>query len=121
MSSDQISRIERLGALRDKGVYHPRINEVIVDLNRLVRPDFCVVDARVGIEGWNGPRSRPLEVFIFGYQPVSVDATMARVMGFEPETVRHLVESSRYDLGTLNPTVLGQSTDAVEVKFRSLA
>jgi uncharacterized protein (DUF362 family) len=102
---------------KDQGFYHPHINEVIVDLNRLVRPDFCVVDARVGIEGWNGPKSRLLEAFILGYQPVSVDATMARVMGFEPGRIRHLVESSRYDLGTLNPTVLGQSVDALEVKF----
>lgn len=104
---------------KDQGHYHSRIDDVIVDLNRFTRPDLCIVDARVGVEGWNGPKTRKLDALIVGHQPVSVDATMARVMGFNPEQVSHLMKSSNYDLGTINPTVLGESIDSVKVRFKA--
>jgi uncharacterized protein (DUF362 family) len=104
---------------KDQSFYHTNINEVIVDLNRFVRPDLCIVDARVGLEGWEGPKTRRLDTFILGKKPVSVDATMARVMGFQPERIRHLVEAERYGLGTLNPKVLGESIESTAVEFKS--
>jgi uncharacterized protein (DUF362 family) len=103
---------------KNQSYYHSQINGVVVDLNRLVQPDLCIVDARVGLEGWNGPRSRCLNTFILGKKPVSVDATMARAMGFEPERIRHVVEASKYDLGTLNPPIRGQSIESVKVQFK---
>jgi len=103
---------------KDQSFYHANINEVIVDLNRLVRPDLCIVDARVGLEGWEGPITRRLNTFILGRNPVSVDATMARIMGFKPERIRHLVEAEKYGLGTLNPKVLGESLKSVTVRFK---
>jgi len=84
---------------KDQSFYHAYINEVIVDLSRTVRPDLCIVDARVGLEGWEGPKTRCLNIFILGRDPVSVDATMARVMGFKPEKIRHLVEAEKHGLG----------------------
>ena len=102
---------------KDQSFYHANINEVIVDLNRLVRPDLCIVDARVGLEGWEGPKTRRLNAFILGRKPVSVDATMARVMGFKPERIRHVVEAGKYGLGSLNPKILGKSLKSTTVKF----
>ncbi len=102
---------------KDQSFYHPHISDVVVDLARLVQPDLCIVDARVGIEGWNGPMTRKLDTFILGHQPVSVDATTARIMGFDPERVHHLVDASRYNLGTLDPTILGQNIKSVKVRF----
>jgi uncharacterized protein (DUF362 family) len=102
---------------KDQSFYHANINEVIIDLNRLVRPDLCIVDARVGLEGWEGPKTRRLNTFILGRKPVSVDATMARVMGFEPEKIRHVAEAEKYGLGSLNPKILGRSLKSTTVKF----
>jgi uncharacterized protein (DUF362 family) len=102
---------------KDQSFYHANINEVIVDLNRLVRPDLCIVDARVGLEGWEGQKTRRLNTFIFGRKSVSVDATMARIMGFNPEKIRHLVEAEKYGLGSLNPKILGTSLKSTTVKF----
>jgi len=104
---------------KDQSFYHPHINDVIVDLNRLVRPDLCIVDARVGLEGWEGPKTRRINMFIVGRKPVSVDATMARVMGFKPEKIHHLAKAEKYELGTLDPKVLGKSLKSAKVKFRS--
>ena len=97
--------------------YHPNINEVIIDLNRIVAPDLCIVDARVGLEGWNGPKKRSINAFIIGRKPVSVDATTTRVMGLDPKKIRHLVEAEKYGLGTIHPTIVGESIDAMAVKF----
>nr|NIU82308.1 DUF362 domain-containing protein [Candidatus Thorarchaeota archaeon] len=102
---------------KDQSFYHRHINEVIVDLNRLVKPDLCIIDARVGLEGWAGPKTRRLEFLVFGKKPVSVDATMARIMGFNPEKIRHLVEAEKYGLGSLDPEVLGVSVESAMVKF----
>jgi len=98
-------------------VYHPYINKVIVDLNRMITPDLCIVDARVGLEGWAGPRMRRLDVFIIGWNPVAVDSTMARVMGFNPEKIRQLLEAEQMGLGSLHPKVLGASVESVKVQF----
>lgn len=51
---------------KDQSFYHSDINDVIVDLNRFIRPNLCIVDARVGLEGWEGPKSRSLNRFIIG-------------------------------------------------------
>jgi len=102
---------------KDQFVYHPYINEVIVDLNRIVRPDLCIVDARVGLEGWAGPRTRRVNAFIMGRNPVSVDSIMARVMGFNSKKIRQLLEAEKFDLGTLNPKVLGSNIESIKVPF----
>jgi uncharacterized protein (DUF362 family) len=102
---------------KDQAFYHSKINEVIVDLARIIRPNLNIVDARVGIEGWNGPKTRKLDAFIIGHGAVSVDSTMARIMGFKPEQTRHIIDTADYDLGTTNPTVLGESIESIAVKF----
>ena len=102
---------------KDQAFYHSKIDEVIVDLARIIRPNLNVVDARVGVEGWNGPKIRKLDAFIVGHGAVSVDSTMARIMGFEPEQVRHIMETYDYDLGTINPKILGESIETIAVKF----
>ena len=103
---------------KDQSFYHPSINEVIVDLNRFIRPDLCIVDAIEGLEGVISGRPRRVDTVIVGKRPVSVDATMARIMGFEPERIRHLVEAERYGFGALNPRVLGESLESTTVKFK---
>lgn len=103
---------------KDQSFYHRHINEVIVDLNRLVEPDLCIVDARVGLEGWEGPKTRRLDLIVLGRKPVSVDATVARIMGFNPDKIRHLVEAEKYGLGSLHPEVLGASINSVMVRFK---
>jgi uncharacterized protein (DUF362 family) len=102
---------------KDQAFYHSKIDEVIVDLARIIRPNLNIVDARVGVEGWNGPKTHKLDAFIVGHGAVSVDSTMARIMGFEPEQIRHIMATYDYDLGTTNPSVLGESIDSIVVEF----
>jgi uncharacterized protein (DUF362 family) len=102
---------------KDQSFYHPKINEVIVDLARIIRPNLNIVDARIGVEGWNGPKTRKLDAFIIGHGAVSVDATMARIMGFDPDSIRHIKDAHDYDLGPISPSVVGETIDSMRVKF----
>jgi len=102
---------------KDQAFYHPKINEVIVDLARIIMPQLNIVDARVGVEGWNGPKTRKLDAFILGHGAVSVDSTMARIMGFKPEQVRHIMDTKDHGLGSINPNILGEAIETISVKF----
>ena len=104
---------------KDQSFYHPNINDVIVDLGRIIQPNLCIVDARVGLEGWAGPKSHEINRFIIGKQPASTDVVMAKVMGLKPEKIQHVVEATEYNLGTLNPNVVGENIESSRVQFNS--
>jgi uncharacterized protein (DUF362 family) len=104
---------------KDKSFYHSRIHDVISDLAQIIRPDLSIIDARVGVEDWNGPTTHNIGVFILGQQPVSVDATMTMMMGLDPRDVGHLVHSQVYILGDLHPEVVGEPIESIRVKFNS--
>lgn len=103
---------------KKQDLYHPRIHEVILDLNRLFRSTLCLIDARRGLEGVISGTPKKVGCIILGDNPVSVDATLARVMGFNPEKIRHIVEASEHGLGSMEPEVLGEEPEALKVKFR---
>jgi uncharacterized protein (DUF362 family) len=107
------------GLLPRKGqsFYHPDINDVIVDLNRCITPSLCIVDARVGLEGVISGRPRRLDAMVIGTDPVSVDAVMTHIMGFDPTTIRHLVDAVQYGLGTLTPSIIGATLASIRTPF----
>ncbi|MHA1863040.1 MAG: DUF362 domain-containing protein [Candidatus Thorarchaeota archaeon] len=102
---------------KDMSFYHPQIHEIITDLARILRPELNIVDARVGVEDWNGPKTHKIGAFIMGRQPVSVDAVMTRIFELDPLDVSHLVKSSKHNLGVLDPIVIGESIEGLSVKF----
>ena len=93
---------------KKQGMYHPNINEVIVDLNRLFPINLAVLDARVGVKGWNGPETVPLGKLVIGYKPVSVDTILAEFMKIDPEEIQHLIQCHKFGLGTLTPKIIKQ-------------
>jgi uncharacterized protein (DUF362 family) len=68
------------------------IDNSIVDLVATIQPHFTIVDAIVAMEG-DGPimgRARQTGFLAMGQDLVAVDATCARVIGFEPDKIRYL-------------------------------
>jgi len=68
------------------------ISKSILDLNSTVRPDFAIVDGIIGMEG-NGPtqgQPKACGVLVMGDDPVAVDATCSRLMGFDPSRIEYL-------------------------------
>ncbi len=104
---------------KDQNFYHPDIHEVILDLNRMFRSSLCLIDGRMGLEGVISGNPRSLGCVILGRNPVSVDATMARVMGFDPERIRQIVEAERHGLGSMHPEVVGDDPESHVVEFKT--
>lgn len=91
-----------------KGEYHvklPDINQfaqMLVDLNRLIKPRCFIMDGIIGMEG-NGPRGgRPkaMNMLLFSKDPIALDATVCRLLGLQPETIPTLTAGMRAGLGT---------------------
>ena len=104
---------------KDQAFYHPDIHEVIQDLNDMFRSSLCLIDGRMGLEGVISGKPKSLGCIILGRNPVSVDAVMARVMGFEPEKIRHIVEAEKIGLGSMNPEVVGDMVEDCRVEFKT--
>jgi uncharacterized protein (DUF362 family) len=104
---------------KDQNFYHPEIHEVILDLNRMFRSNLCLIDGRMGLEGVISGNPRNLGCVILGLNPVSVDATVARVMGFDPERIRQIVEAERHGLGSIHPEIVGDDLDSHVVEFKT--
>jgi uncharacterized protein (DUF362 family) len=102
--------------------YHDHLEAVIADLAGYIRPVFSILDGTVGLEG-NGPKSgtpRIANLIIASVDPVAVDSEMARLMGFEPHNIGHLVECKKRDLGHIGPEkvqLVGDDVQPVEPPF----
>jgi uncharacterized protein (DUF362 family) len=93
-----------------KNLLHYRgIHNSILDLTATIRPHFTIVDAIVSMEG-DGPimgQPRQTGFVAMGSDLVSVDATCARVMGFEPSRIDYLNTASEF-LGNVAETRIDQ-------------
>jgi len=82
--------------------YHKRLDDAIVDLNVAFKPNLVMVDGIVAMEGYRGPTDGlpvKMDKLIFGTDPVAVDHLVARMIGFDPNDVSHIVEAERRRLG----------------------
>jgi uncharacterized protein (DUF362 family) len=97
------------------------IPKAIVQLNRIFRKTFAIVDGIAGMEG-NGPiqgTPKHAGVLVMGSDLVAVDATCCRIMGIAPERVEYLRLAA--DLGAIDVAQIeqrGERLDAVKTSFK---
>jgi len=84
-----------------KRTHRMGLDRAIVDLNRVMRPHYTVVDAIVGAQGTHSrPEDRvPLGCVLAGADVVAVDAVCAAVMGFDVSQIHHLQLAAEAGLG----------------------
>ncbi|MEW6261686.1 MAG: DUF362 domain-containing protein [Thermodesulfobacteriota bacterium] len=85
-----------------------KFHEAIVDVFRLRVPDLFIMDAIVGMEG-NGPTSselRNIGLMLASDNAVALDATVARLMGLEPDRLRFLRRARELGLGDYDPAAI---------------
>ena len=90
------------------------IENSIVDLVATVRPALTIVDAITAMEG-DGPimgTPRPLGFIAMGMDLPAVDATLARIVGFDPAKLPYLKLASAY-LGNTSEPRIEQRGEAV--------
>lgn len=82
-------------------LHHAGIGQSILDINAAVRPHLAIVDGIIGMEG-DGPimgTARAANAVVMGTNLPAVDATCARLMGFDPVCIEYL----RHASGLLGP------------------
>src|SRR3989338_5832963 len=82
---------------------HPVYDQFISDMNKFfTKTRFNVVDGTVSME-WNAPRTgipKICNVIFSGHDRVAIDYTVARYMGFDPQTVKHIWTCERDGVGS---------------------
>ena len=96
---------------RMKATYHPFLSDIIAALNIMIRPDLSIVDGIVAMEGLGptGGDPKKLNVILAGFDPVAVDSVIARIAGFSPTEIPHLLKAKNLGVGKfpLDEEVLG--------------
>jgi len=84
-----------------KRTHQMGLDRAIVDLNRVMRPDFAVVDAIVGMQGTHTyPQDCvPLGLVLASPDVVSVDAVCTALMGFDTKQILHVQLAAEAGLG----------------------
>jgi uncharacterized protein (DUF362 family) len=83
---------------RFKGKYHAYLNDIISNLNLLLRPDWSLVDGLIAREQ-NGPRK--IGLLLASCDPVALDSVSARIVGFNPERIPHIRMGARRSVGQM--------------------
>jgi uncharacterized protein (DUF362 family) len=107
-----------------KMLHRVGLDEGIVDVYSLIRPQFHLVDAIVALEG-DGPNSppgkpKPLGLIVGGKDGLAVDIICAEIMGLNPDDVKHLVLACQQKLGcTKRKAILvkGEKLDKIVTEF----
>jgi uncharacterized protein (DUF362 family) len=92
------------------------IDESIVELNRIFRHTFAIVDGVVGMEG-NGPiQGTPKQagVLVMGSDLPAVDATCCRIMGIDPARVDYLSMALGRGLGLIDEAHIEQRGETIK-------
>jgi len=110
----------------EKGKIHQgyrAINLNIAKLARYVMPHLGVIDGFVGMEG-RGPVSGDpvdLRVAAASFYPVSLDAVMCKIMGFNPMDIGYLYYLDKWGIGVANLEkieILGEPIEGLVRKFK---
>ncbi len=86
--------------------------DMLIDLNRCVKPRLYIMDGIVAMEG-NGPSSgvpRPMRVLLFSADPVALDAVFAALVHLSPATIPTCVCGEKQGLGIMDLGRIGVVT-----------
>jgi uncharacterized protein (DUF362 family)/Pyruvate/2-oxoacid:ferredoxin oxidoreductase delta subunit len=93
-----------------------KFSSMLVDINTLVKPRLCIMDAVMAMEG-NGPRSgrpRKLGFLLLSSDPVALDAVACKLINLDPAFVPTSVPGEKSGLGTYhfeNIDIVGENIE----------
>jgi len=93
---------EKSSAVSKKGRFHKRLSESIVDIVSYLRPKLAVIDGRMASVGNElGGRIEKFNVIILSEDLVAADATAARILGYDPYSIKHIKLAEDKGLGSM--------------------
>lgn len=97
------------------------ISDIIVRANIEIRKGRTVIDILDGRKGQdgNGPHfGNPIEpgFMLFGTDPVAVNATASRLMGFDPAGIKYIKLAEQSKLGIMDAEVIGDQVNPISIR-----
>jgi len=99
----------------DRIALHWALDEMIVELQRTLKPKLCIMDGIIGVEG-RGPtngKPRELGIILGSTDAVALDATAMRFVGLDPQKARHVLLASKAGLGEIDESSIQIDSDIV--------
>jgi len=93
--------------------YHKHLDEVIVALNKIMKPHLTILDGII-VSGIN---TRKLGLVMASTDPVAIDAAAARIAGIDPHSLKYLQLASREKIGSLDFAAKGETLDYFKQLF----
>jgi len=93
--------------------YHPRINKVIVALNKVMPFDLHILDGLIVY----GSKTLKLGLIMASQDPVAMDATAATIMSVNPKLVDHIMLAEKEGLGKSSFNVRGGDLNYFRVRY----
>jgi len=108
---------------RHRAKYHERLNDTIVDLNRIFTSNLIIIDGLIGMEG-DGPMwGQPIDMnlVVASDNPVAVDSVACGIMGVNTKDVDHIMMATEAGLGPMDIESLNMLGERLEKVRRSFA
>lgn len=105
------------------GLHNLGIEEVILDLNKIRKPDFTIIDGIIGGENFGPYANTPVNsnVIFAGKDIVAVDTVALTFMGFQVELVSHVMRAAEEKLGIADLSkikVEGADLQSIRMEFK---
>jgi len=78
-----------------KFIYHQKLEEAIVAINKVMKFDLCILDGNVVF----GAQTRKLGLVMTSTDPVAFDSIAAHIAGMNPKSIKYLHLAQREGLG----------------------
>jgi len=78
--------------------YHKWLDEAIVSLNKIMKPDLCIIDGIIV----KGIKTIKLGLIMASTDPVAIDAAASEIAGINPHSVKYLELASKEGIGNIN-------------------
>jgi len=97
----------------EKFRYHRKIDEAIVALNKVMKFDLCIVDGIIV----SGVQPCKLGLVMASRDPVALDVAVARIVGVNPRSIRHIELASREGIGNTHLIPKGITSEYFEKRY----
>jgi uncharacterized protein (DUF362 family) len=97
-----------------KLAYHPILEEAIVGINTILKPHLTIVDGMIALSHF----PVKMNLLVSGLSPFSVDWTVAKIMGYNPNRIRFLRLARQERLGDPDEMqIIGEKLTDFKNKF----
>ncbi|MEM1540672.1 MAG: DUF362 domain-containing protein [Candidatus Bathyarchaeia archaeon] len=93
--------------------YHPKIDETIIALNKIMKFNLHILDGIRVV----GTRPAKLDLVMASQDPVALDTAAAEIAGVNPRTVRHIKLAHKEGLGNITYIPKGENPETFARKF----